>query len=53
MVDKGLNNEVSPDTCYNSKNVKNSHPNPLKSIKNENHIETIKSYDIIDFFNDL
>lgn len=53
MVVKGLNNEVSPDTCSNSKNIKNSHPNPLKSIKNENHIETIKSYDIIDFFNDL
>lgn len=50
MIVKGLNNEVSPDTCSNSKNIKNSCPNILKSITNENHIETIKSYDIIDYF---
>lgn len=50
MIVKGLNNEVSPHTCSNSKNIKNSRPNPLKSIENENHIETIKSYGIIDFF---
>lgn len=51
MVVKRLN-EVPPDTIHDQiqKTLKNSRPNPLKSIKNENHIETIKSYDIIDYF---